>query len=420
MQGKQVELMSPAGSFESMMAAIQGGADSVYFGVEQLNMRARATMNFTVEDLPEIAELCKKHNVRSYLTLNTIVYDHDLSLMKMVVNEANKAGITAVIASDQAVIAYARTLNMEVHISTQLNITNLETVRFYSLFADVMVLSRELSLRQVKAICDGIKKENITGPSGNLIEIEVFAHGALCMAVSGKCYLSLHTQNASANRGACLQNCRRKYKVIDIEDGHELEIDNEYIMSPKDLCTIDFLDQLIETGVRVLKIEGRGKSPDYVKTVTQCYREAIDSYYNQTYSAEKSAEWMKRMEEVYNRGFWGGYLFGQELGEWTDASGSKATTRKIYLGKGNHYYPKAKVAEFKIESYPLRIGDRVMIIGKNFGVIETVIESLHVNETGAAEVAEKGDLCAFPLDVAIHHTDKLYKIVASDAEVETI
>lgn len=420
MQGKQVELMSPAGSFESMMAAIQGGADSVYFGVEQLNMRARATMNFTVEDLPEIAELCKKHNVRSYLTLNTIVYDHDLSLMKMVVNEANKAGITAVIASDQAVIAYARTLNMEVHISTQLNITNLETVRFYSLFADVMVLSRELSLRQVKAICDGIKKENITGPSGNLIEIEVFAHGALCMAVSGKCYLSLHTQNASANRGACLQNCRRKYKVIDIEDGHELEIDNEYIMSPKDLCTIDFLDQLIETGVRVLKIEGRGKSPDYVKTVTQCYREAIDSYYNQTYSAEKSAEWMKRMEEVYNRGFWGGYLFGQELGEWTDASGSKATTRKIYLGKGNHYYPKAKVAEFKIESYPLRVGDRVMIIGKNFGVIETVIESLHVNETGAAEVAEKGDLCAFPLDVAIHHTDKLYKIVASDAEVETI
>lgn len=420
MQGKQVELMSPAGSFESMMAAIQGGADSVYFGVEQLNMRARATMNFTVEDLPEIAELCKKHNVRSYLTLNTIVYDHDLSLMKMVVNEANKAGITAVIASDQAVIAYARTLNMEVHISTQLNITNLETVRFYSLFADVMVLSRELSLRQVKAICDGIKKENITGPSGNLIEIEVFAHGALCMAVSGKCYLSLHTQNASANRGACLQNCRRKYKVIDIEDGHELEIDNEYIMSPKDLCTIDFLDQLIETGVRVLKIEGRGKSPDYVKTVTQCYREAIDSYYNQTYSAEKSAEWMKRMEEVYNRGFWGGYLFGQELGEWTDASGSKATTRKIYLGKGNHYYPKAKIAEFKIESYPLRVGDRVMIIGKNFGVIETVIESLHVNETGSAQVAEKGDLCAFPLDVAIHHTDKLYKIVASDAEVETI
>ncbi|MFT3843520.1 MAG: peptidase U32 family protein [Lacibacter sp.] len=419
MQGKQVELMSPAGSFESMMAAIQGGADSVYFGVEQLNMRARATMNFTIEDLPEIAELCNKHNVRSYLTLNTIVYDHDLSLMKMVVNEAKKAGITAVIASDQAVIAYARTLGLEVHISTQLNITNLETVRFYSLFADVMVLSRELSLRQVKAICDGIKKENITGPSGNLIEIEVFAHGALCMAVSGKCYLSLHTQNASANRGACLQNCRRKYKVIDIEDGHELEIDNEYIMSPKDLCTIDFLDQLIETGVRVLKIEGRGKSPDYVKTVTQCYREAIDSYYNQTYSSDKAAEWMKRMEEVYNRGFWGGYLFGQELGEWTDASGSKATTRKIYLGKGNHYYPKAKIAEFKIESYPLRVGDRVMIIGKNFGVIETVIESLHVNETGSAQVAEKGDLCAFPLDVAIHHTDKLYKIVAADAEVET-
>lgn len=408
--------MSPAGSFESLQAAIQGGADAVYFGVEQLNMRARATMNFTVDDLPEIAELCKKHHIRSYLTLNTIVYDHDLSLMKTVINEARQAGITAVIASDQAVIAYARSQNMEVHISTQVNITNLETVRFYSLFADVMVLSRELSLRQVKAICDGIKKEKITGPSGNLIEIEVFAHGALCMAVSGKCYLSLHTQNASANRGACLQNCRRKYKVIDLEEGHELEVDNEYIMSPKDLCTIDFIDQLLETGVKVLKIEGRGKSPDYVKTVTQCYREAIDSYANKTYSPEKVTAWMKRMEEVYNRGFWGGYLYGQELGEWTDAPGSKATVKKVYLGKGNHYYPRNKIAEFKIESYPLRIGDRVMIIGKNIGVVETTIESLHVNDNGAATVAEKGDLCAFPLDVPVHHSDKLYKIVAAEAE----
>lgn len=415
MNAKQIELMSPAGSFESMQAAIQGGADAVYFGVEQLNMRARATMNFTLGDLPEIADLCNRHQVRSYLTLNTIVYDHDLSLMKTVINEAKAAGITAVIASDQAVIAYARSQGMEVHISTQLNITNLETVRFYSLFADVMVLSRELSLRQVKTICDGIKKEQIKGPAGNLIEIEVFAHGALCMAVSGKCYLSLHTQNASANRGACLQNCRRKYKVIDLEEGHELELDNEYIMSPKDLCTIDFLDQLIETGVKVLKIEGRGKSADYVKTVTQCYREAIDSYYAKTYTSEKVMAWMKRMEEVYNRGFWGGYFSGQQMGEWTDMPGSKATTKKIYLGKGNHYYPKSKIAEFKIESYPLRIGDRVMIIGKNIGVVETVIDSLHVNNTGAATVAEKGDLCAFPLEVSIHHSDKLYKIVAADA-----
>ncbi|MBK8086510.1 MAG: U32 family peptidase [Chitinophagaceae bacterium] len=412
----KVELMSPAGSFESMQAAIQGGADAVYFGVEQLNMRARATMNFTVDDLPEIASLCNKNNIRSYLTLNTIVYDHDLSLMKTVINEAKAAGITAVIASDQAVIAYARSQQMEVHISTQLNITNLETVRFYSLFADVMVLSRELSLRQIKSICDGIKKENIKGPSGNLIEIEVFAHGALCMAVSGKCYLSLHTQNASANRGACLQNCRRKYKVIDIEDGHELEIDNEYIMSPKDLCTIDFIDQLLETGVKVLKIEGRGKGPDYVKTVTQCYREAIDSYYKNTYSSEKAAAWIKRMEEVYNRGFWGGYFHGQQIGEWTDMSGSKATVKKIYLGKGNHYYPRNKIAEFKIESYPLHVGDRVMIIGKNIGVVETIVESLHVNNSGAATVAEKGDLCAFPLDTPVHHSDKLYKIVAADAE----
>lgn len=418
MQESKVELMSPAGSFESLQAAIQGGADAVYFGIEQLNMRARATMNFTVDDLPQIAALCKKHHLRSYLTLNTIVYDHDLSLMKVVINAAKKAGITAVIASDQAVIAYARTQQMEVHISTQLNITNLETVRFYSMFADVMVLSRELSLRQIKAICDGIKKEEIKGPSGKLIEIEVFAHGALCMAVSGKCYLSLHTQNASANRGACLQNCRRKYKVIDIEDGHELEIENEYIMSPKDLCTIDFLDQLLDTGVQVLKIEGRGKSPDYVKTVTQCYREAIDSYQQKTYTAEKAKVWMQRMEEVYNRGFWGGYMYGQELGEWTDASGSKATVKKIYLGKGNHYYPRKKIAEFKIESYPLREGDRVMIIGKNSGVVETIIQSLHVNDRGAATVAEKGDLCAFPLDTPIHHSDKLYKIVAADAIIE--
>jgi putative protease len=413
----KVELMSPAGSFESLMAAIQGGADLVYFGVEQLNMRARATMNFTAEDLPKITALCKQHGIRSYLTLNTIVYDHDMGLMKKIVNEAKTAGITAVIASDQAVIAYARSIGMEVHISTQLNITNLETVRFYAMFADVMVLSRELSLRQIKDICEGIKREQIKGPSGEWVKIEVFAHGALCMAVSGKCYLSLHTQNASANRGACVQNCRRKYKVIDIEEGHELELENEYIMSPKDLCTIGFLDQLIETGVTVLKIEGRGKSPDYVKTVTQCYREAINSYYAGSYDSDKAAAWMKRMQEVYNRGFWGGYLFGQKLGEWTDAAGSKANMRKIYLGKGHHYYPKSKIAEFKIEAYPLNVGDRVMIIGKKTGVVETTIKSLHVNEEAAKNMADKGDICAFPLDVPVHHTDKLYKIVSVEEDI---
>lgn len=411
MHSGKVELMAPAGGFDCLMAAIQGGADSVYFGVEQLNMRARATMNFVLEDLDEIGKICREHGVRSYLTINTILYDHDLSLMKTMVREAKKAGITAVIVADQAAIGFARSIGMEVHISTQLNITNLETIKFYAHFADVMVLSRELSLRQVKSICDGIAREEVKGPSGNLVEIEVFAHGALCMAVSGKCYLSLHTQNASANRGACVQNCRRKYKVVDLEDGHELEIDNEYIMSPKDLCTINFMDELIETGVCVLKLEGRGKSADYVKTVTTCYREAIDAYYEGTYNESKVNEWMKRMEQVYNRGFWGGYFTGKLLGEWTDGPGSKATTKKVYLGKGHHYYPKSKIAEFKIEAYPLEVGDKVMIIGRNTGVVETIVRSLHVNDKGASASAQKGDLCAFPLDIPVKPSDKLYKVV---------
>lgn len=414
MSALPIELMSPAGSFESMMAAIQGGANSVYFGVEQLNMRARSSINFSISDLPEIAALCERYHVRSYLTLNTIIYDHDVRMVKSLLTAAKAAGITAVIAADQAVIAMARQLQMEVHISTQVNITNLETVRFYSLFADVMVLSRELSIRQIKDICEGIQREQIKGPSGKLVEIEVFAHGALCMAVSGKCYLSLHTQNSSANRGACLQNCRRKYKVVDLEDGHELEIDNEYIMSPKDLCTIPFIDQLLDAGVRVLKIEGRGKGAEYVKTVTQCYREAIDAYNAHTLTPEKINNWMLAMEKVYNRGFWGGYMFGQHLGEWTNTSGSTATQRKIYLGKGNNYYAKSNIAEFKIESYPLQVGDTVMVIGKQIGVVETTITSLHVNDTGEATIANKGDLCAFPLNVPIHKSDKLYKIVAAE------
>lgn len=413
---QKVELMSPAGSFESLRAAIQGGADSVYFGIEQLNMRARSTMNFEIDDLKEIAAICKEHKVRTYLTLNTIVYDHDLALMKNIINAAKQVGIDAVIASDQAVIGYAFSKKMEVHISTQLNITNIETIRFYSHFADVMVLSRELSLRQIKNICDAIKKEKITGPSGKPVQVEVFAHGALCMAVSGKCYLSLHTQNASANRGACVQNCRRKYKVTDLEDGHELEIDNEYIMSPKDLCTLDFLGEIIATGVDVLKIEGRGKSADYVKTVTQCYREAIDSYYDGMLSHKKVEELMQCLKQVYNRGFWGGYYLGQELGEWTNTSGSKALTRKIYIGKGNHYYPKSKIAEFAIEAYSLNVGDKVVIIGPTTGVIETTISSLHVNAGGAKDTADKGDLCAFPIDKQIRSTDKLYKIIEVGVE----
>ncbi|MDE3235517.1 MAG: U32 family peptidase [Bacteroidota bacterium] len=413
----KVELMAPAGNFDSLAAAIQAGADSIYFGVEQLNMRSRSSVNFTVHDLKEIATRCKAHHVKTYLTLNTIVYDHDLALMKLIINSAKQVGIDAVIAADQAVIAYANKQKMEVHISTQLNITNVDTVEFYARFADVMVLSRELSIRQIKGISDAIKKQQIKGPSGKLVQIEVFAHGSLCMAVSGKCYLSLHTHNASANRGACVQNCRRKYKVIDIEDGHELELDNEYIMSPKDLCTIDFLNELIAAGVNVLKIEGRGKSADYVKTVTQCYREAIDLYYEGMFTQNKVKEWKEQLQQVYNRDFWGGYYLGKELGEWTDTAGSKALTRKIYLGKGSRYFSKSKIAEFEIESYSLEVGDKIAIIGPTTGVIEHVVASLHVNEEGAKTTAAKGDLCAFPLDVPIRKSDKLYKIVAAEEVV---
>lgn len=407
---RKIELMAPAGNFASLMAAAKAGADSVYFGVEQLNMRARATMNFTVDDLEEVAKICGEYNMRSYITLNTIIYDHDLSLAKKIVDTAKSAGITAIIAADQAVISYASSVNYEVHISTQANITNIETVKFYSHFSDVMVLSRELSLKQMKAICDGVVKDDVRGPSGNLIEIEVFAHGALCVAVSGKCYMSLHTQNASANRGACIQNCRRSYTVIDNESGDELAIDNEYIMSPKDLCTIDFLDQLIDTGVTVLKIEGRGKAPDYVKTVIECYREAIDSVEEGTYTPKKVADWMERLETVYNRGFWGGYYLGQKLGEFSKDPGSLATQKKVYIGKGVHYYSKAQVGEFKMDSHSLKIGDKVLVIGPTTGVVERVVDAIRKDDQNVDEV-KKGDEFTFKIDETIRPSDRLYKLV---------
>ncbi|PJC61318.1 MAG: collagenase-like protease [Flavobacteriales bacterium CG_4_9_14_0_2_um_filter_32_27] len=409
---KQIEIMAPAGSYESLMAAIQGRADSIYFGIEQLNMRAKAANNFTFDDLEKIAEICNSNNVRSYLTLNTIIYDHDLSLMKRIVDKAKAAGITAVIASDQAVINYASSIGFEVHISTQTNVTNLETIKFFSHFADVMVLARELSLMQVKSITDGIKKEKITGPSGNLVEIEIFAHGALCMAVSGKCYLSLHTNNSSANRGACVQNCRRTYEVKD-EEGNELLIDNEYIMSPKDLCTIGFIDDIINAGVKVLKIEGRGRAPEYVKTVTECYREAADAYLDGTYSKEKIEEWNKKLATVYNRGFWDGYYLGQELGEWSEGHGSQATTRKKFLGQGVKYFPKINVAEFKIETHSLSVGDNVIITGPTTGVIEMVIKELRVDDKSVEKV-EKGINFSTPIDQIIRPSDKLYKVVEAE------
>lgn len=402
--------MAPAGNFESLQAALENGADSVYFGVEQLNMRARASINFTMDDLPKIVGRCEQKGVRTYLTLNTIIYDHDLSIIKTLLDAAKKAGVTAVIAMDQAVIAYARQIGMEVHISTQINITNIETVRFYSMFADTMVMSRELSLRQVKKICEQIEKEQIKGPSGNLVEIEIFGHGALCMAVSGKCYLSLHSHNSSANRGACKQNCRKKYTVIDQESGFEIELDNEYMMSPKDLCTLDFLDQVIDTGAKVLKIEGRGRAPEYVATVIKTYRKAIDAYYDQAYTSEKVEAWMEDLKKVYNRGFWSGYYLGQKLGEWSEGSGSHATQKKVYVGKGVHYFPKSGIGEFKIEAFDIKLGDRLLVTGPTTGAKEFDLAELMVNDE-RLEKASKGDSCTIPLDFRVRLSDKLYKIV---------
>lgn len=406
----KIELMAPAGNFESLQAAIDNGADSVYFGVDQLNMRARASVNFTLEDLNEIANRCHPKGIRTYLTLNTIIYDHDLSVVKTLLQKAKEANISAIIASDQAVIATARQLGLEVHISTQLNVTNIETVKFYSLFADTIVLSRELSLRQVKKITEQIAKENITGPNGRLVEIEIFGHGALCMAVSGKCYLSLHSHNSSANRGACKQNCRKKYTVIDQETGFEIELDNEYMMSPKDLCTIDFLDQVADAGIQVLKLEGRGRAPEYVATVTKCYREALDSLQNNTYTKEKVQSWMEQLNTVYNRGFWSGYYLGQKLGEWSDQSGSHAIHKKVYVGKGKHYFPKTGIAEFAMEAYSIKKGDKILITGPTTGVQELLIEDMMVNDQKKEE-ATKGDSLTLKIPFRIRLSDKLYKIV---------
>ena len=405
-----MELMAPAGSYESLMAAVKAGADSVYFGVEQLNMRTKSTHNFTLEDLPEIARICKENGLRSYLTLNTIVYDHDVSLMKRIVDASAKAGITAIIASDLAVMNYARKTGVTIHISTQTNITNIDTVEFFADYADVMVLSRELSLLQVESINKEIKRRNITGPSGNLIRTEVFGHGALCMAVSGKCYLSLHTHFSSANRGACVQNCRHSYIVTTKEDGIELEIDNEYIMSAKDLCTIDFLDKVIASGISVLKIEGRGRSADYVYTTTKCYREAIDAYEGGSFSTEKIQDWKERLSTVFNRGFWDGYYLGRTMGEWSDEAGSKATKRKVYIGKGIKYYETAGIGEFLIEAMNVELGDELIITGPTTGVLETRKTEMRTDNQ-PVESVKRGTTITFPVAEKIRPSDKLYKLV---------
>jgi putative protease len=412
MKRKDIEIMAPVGSYESLIAAIQGGADSVYFGVEQLNMRAASSNNFTLDDLLKIASICKKNSLRSYITVNVVVYDHEIEQMHRIIDIAVESGITAVIASDLAVISYAFAAGIEVHLSTQLNITNIESLKFYSQWADVAVLARELNLDQVRHIYNNIREQDIRGPRGELIKIEMFAHGALCMAVSGKCYLSLHENNKSANRGECFQTCRKSYIATGKESGYELEIDNEYIMSPKDLCTIGFLDKLIDAGVRVLKIEGRARSAEYVKEVSMCYDEAVNAIENKTYTREKTESWRKRLSTVFNRGFWDGYYLGQKMGEWNTGYGSSATKRKVYLGKVTNYFRKLNVAEIKLENGDLNKGDNILITGPTTGVVEYVADEIRV-DLNVTEKAVKGELCSIKTTCYLRRSDKVYKWVDS-------
>jgi len=406
---KKAEIMAPVGSWESLAAALQAGCNSIYFGIEQLNMRARSSTNFTMEDLVEIVGQCKAQNVRTYLTINTILYDHDINIMKTIVQKAYDSGVSAIIASDHAVMAFAKKIGLPVHISTQANVTNIDTVEFYAMFADVMVLSRELSMKQVGEITREIKKRDVRGPSGELIRVEVFAHGALCMAVSGKCYLSLHSHNSSANRGACIQNCRKKYIVTD-DEGNELQIDNEYIMSAKDLCTIGFLDKVIEAGVEIFKIEGRGRSADYVDATVSCYREASEAIAEGTYNKEKIEGWTERLSKVFNRGFWDGYYMGKKMGEWNDSYGSRATEKKIFIGRGVKYFNKINVGEFKLESNTLKHGDNIMITGPKTGVIKKTVGEMRVDDKNVEEVS-KGENFSIAIEETIRPSDKLYKIL---------
>lgn len=408
MNTKELEIMAPAGNFECLRAAIQGGADSVYFGIGRLNMRSHSANNFAPEDLEEVVRICREAGVKSYLTLNIVLYPEDIQDMRVALDAAKKAGVSAVIASDIAAIQYAREIGMEVHISTQLSISNAEALRFYAQFADVVVLARELNLAQVKEIYETIQRDQIKGPSGELVRIEMFAHGALCMAISGKCYLSLHEYGASANRGACFQICRRGYEVRDRETGNELLVDNKYIMSPKDLCTVKFMDKIIDAGVKVFKIEGRARSAEYVKRCAQCYREAADAVCEGTYTPELAQSLEGRLKDVFNRGFWDGYYQGARLGEWSEVYGSQAKLKKVYVGKVTNWFDRISVAEIAVESSPLQVGDSVMAIGNSTGVVEFKVEDMRV-DFKSAEIATKGVRCSVAVGEKIHRGDKVYK-----------
>ncbi len=416
MTRKDFEIMAPVGSYESLYAALQGRADSVYFGVEGLNMRARSSANFTLDDLKNIVSICSEKGVKTYLTVNTVIYNNELEKMRRVVDCAKEAGVTAIIASDLAAILYAHSIGVEVHISTQCNITNFEALKFFSQWADVVVLAREVVLDQVKEIHRQIIEHDLRGPKGELIRIEMFAHGALCMAVSGKCYLSLHERNASANRGACNQICRRAYTVKDRENEIELDIENEYIMSPKDLCTVGFVNKLADAGVRVLKIEGRARSAEYVRTVCECYDEAICAYLDSSYSADKIDGWKKRLSTVFNRGFWNGYYLGQRLGEWSEVYGSKATKKKILLGKVTNYFSNLGVAEFKIESFDLKVGEEILVQGPTTGTIQMTVPELRL-DLKPVEQVEKGDVFSMATSEKVRRGDKLYKWVDTTPEL---
>lgn len=407
------EIMAPVGSYDSLAAAIQGGADSIYFGIEGLNMRAKSSNNFTIDDLKQIATICKENNLKSYLTVNTIIYDNDINLMHKIVNAAKEARLSAIIASDVAVMMYARSIGVEVHLSTQLNITNTEALKFYGQFADVVVLARELNLDQVASIYKDIVEQQIKGPNGELIRIEMFSHGALCMAVSGKCYLSLHEKDLSANRGACNQICRRGYIVKDKDSEIELEIDNEYIMSPKDLKTIHFMNKMMDAGIRVFKIEGRARGPEYVRTVVECYKEAVKSYCEGTFTEEKVENWDERLVTVFNRGFWDGYYLGQRLGEWSSNYGSGATKRKVYIGKGLKYFSNLGVAEFLMETQSLKVGDEILITGPTTGAVFQTVEEIRV-ELKSVEETIKGEKFSMKVNEKIRPSDKLFKMVKAN------